>query len=199
MNQIPFTIAVVYWLVIIIIAHFFAPPGYIWTQNTISELASQGHVHKWIMQVGLMGFGALIVWAVGLASFKAKKVIYPIIPVAIYGLAVFLSGIYCAAPIDPAIQFSSVEAQWHSNFATVAGWSLSVGIIWQIFLAANRHEKWIHIFFLVAVMGFAVLFGLTENSNLALGTGIAQRLLYLSGFGWLVYQEHMRLQKELIK
>ena len=42
----PFTLAVTYWIAVIIIAHLFAPPGYVWTQNTISELASQGHTYK---------------------------------------------------------------------------------------------------------------------------------------------------------
>ncbi|NUM43275.1 MAG: hypothetical protein HUU38_01100, partial [Anaerolineales bacterium] len=42
---------------IIIIAHFFAPPEYVWTQNTISDLAAQGVEHQWLMQVGFIGFG----------------------------------------------------------------------------------------------------------------------------------------------
>ena len=46
MNLKPFALAVTYWIAIIIIAHFFAPPGYVLTQNTISELASQGHTYK---------------------------------------------------------------------------------------------------------------------------------------------------------
>lgn len=189
MKQKPFTLAVAYWLVIIIIAHFFAPPGYIWTQNTISELASQGHVHKWIMQVGLMGFGALVILAVGLASQRAGKMRYHLLPVAIYGLGVFISGMFCAAPIDPTMPFSAAEAKMHSNMATLAGFSLSMGILWQIFLATNSREKTLHTIFLIAVMGFAILFGLTENGTLSLGTGLVQRMLYLSGFGWLIYQE----------
>lgn len=196
MQQRPFTLAVIYWLVIIVIAHFFAPPGYDWMQNTISELTSQGHDHKWIMQAGLMGFGALVILAVAVTSIRAKKMLYHLLPVALYGLAVSISGVFCAAPIDPAIPISAAEAEMHSNMATLAGFSLSLGIIWQIFLASDNREKAIHTIFLVAVMGFAIIFGLVENNAFGLGTGIVQRWLYLSGFAWLIYQEHVRIKKQ---
>ena len=68
-----FTFAVAYLIVIIAFAHFFAQPGYVWTQNTISELPSQGHTYKWIMQVGISGFGVPILLAVGQGLFKTKK------------------------------------------------------------------------------------------------------------------------------
>jgi hypothetical membrane protein len=187
----PFTLAVTYWIAIIIIAHFFAPPGYVWTQNTISELASQSHTYKWIMQAGLSGFGALLVLAVGLSIFKTRKVIYPLLPVALYGFGIFLSGIYCAAPIDPAIPFSVSEAKLHSAFATIAGLSLSLAIFWRIFISSNNRERFAHTIFLVAVISLSMLFGLAENGTIEVGKGIVQRLLYLSGFAWLIYQEHL--------
>ena len=189
MNLKPFTLAVTYWIAVIIIAHFFAPPGYVWTQNTISELASQGHTYKWIMQAGLSGFGALIVLAVGLFIFKTRKVIYPLLPIALYGFAVLLSGIYCAAPIDPSIKYSSSEAELHSIFATASGLSLSLGIFWRIFVSSNDRERLAHSIFLVAVIGLSALFGLVENGMIDIGIGIVQRSLYLSGYAWLIYQE----------
>ena len=195
MNLKPFTLAVTYWIAVIIIAHFFAPPGYVWTQNTISELASQGHTYKWIMQAGLSGFGALIMLAVGMTIYGTKKVLIPVLPVMLYGLGVFLSGIYCAAPIDPSIEYSVAEAKLHSTFATAAGLSLSAGILWHIFASSNRSEKLAHIIFLVAVVGFSMLFGLVDNGTINIGLGIVQRCIYLSGFAWLIYQEHTVLQK----
>ena len=144
----PFTLAVTYWIAIIIIAHFFAPPGYIWTQNTISELASQGHTYKWIMQAGLSGFGALIVLAGGLSLLKTRKVIYPPLPNALYGVAVLLSGIYCAAPIDPSIPYSVSEAKLHSMFATLGVLMMSVAILCRLFTSSNHRERLAHTIFL---------------------------------------------------
>lgn len=194
--QKPFAIAVTYWLVIILIAHFFAPPGYVWTQNTISELASQGHRYKWIMQAGLSGFGVLVMLAVGLVIHSLKKVLTPVLPVMLYGLGVFLSGIYCAAPIDPSVEYSVAEAELHSTFATIAGMSLSAGILWHIFASSNRNEKLTHTIFLVAVVGFSMLFGLVDNGTIDAGLGILQRCIYLSGFAWLIYQEHTFVHKQ---
>lgn len=185
----PFTLAVIYWITIIILAHFFAPPGYLWTQNSISELALQGHTYKWIMQAGLIGFGVLVMLAVGQTIFKTRKMIYALLPVALYGFAVLLSGIFCAAPIDPAISYSVSEAQLHSALATTAGLSLSLAILWRIFAAANEREKRVHTIFLIAVIGLSMLFGMAENGTIAIGKGIVQRMLYLCGFFWLVYQE----------
>lgn len=64
MRQKLFLIAVVYFIVVIVLAHFFVPPIYDWRQNTISDLASQGHTYKWIMQAGFIGFGLLLTWGV---------------------------------------------------------------------------------------------------------------------------------------
>lgn len=195
MKQKLFTLAVTYWIAIIVLAHFFVPPGYVWTKNTISELASQGHTYKWIMQAGLMGFGILVMLAVGKSIFTTKKVLNPLLPVFLYGLGVFLSGIYCAAPIDPAIEYSITEARLHSTFATVAGLSLSAGILWHIFASSSGREKLAHTFFLIAVVGFSMIFGLVENGMIDIGLGIVQRCLYLSGFAFLIYQEHTFVQK----
>ena len=198
MNLKPFTLAVTYWIAIILIAHFFTPPGYVWTQNTISELASQGHTYKWIMQAGLSGFGALLVLAVGLSIFKTKKMNYSLLPIALYGFIVLLSGIYCAAPIDPSIPYSVTEAKLHSVFATISGLSLSLGIFWRIFVASNDRERLAHSIFLVAVIGISALFGLAENDTIKIGIGIVQRLLYISGFAWLIYQEHCLQEKKVL-
>lgn len=186
-----FALAVTYWVVVIIVAHFFAPPGYVWTQNTISELASQGHMHKWIMQVGLIGFGALVVLAVGQTVFKAKKLVYPVLPVALYGFAILLAGIYCAAPIDQSLTNSDAEAKLHSLFATLSGLSLSLAILWRILVSSKPRERLVHAVFLVAVIGLLALFGLAENTSIDIGIGVIQRLLYLSGFSWLIFQELM--------
>jgi len=147
------------------------------------------------MQAGLSGFGILIMLAAGMAIFRTKKVLPPFLPVMLYGLGIFLSGIYCAAPIDPAIEYSITEVKLHSVFATTAGISLSAGIVWHIFASPNRREKLVHTIFLFAVVGFSMLFGLVENGMLDIGLGVVQRCVYLSGFTWLIYQERSLSRK----
>ncbi len=58
--QIMILVSVVYFVGVILLAHFFAQPGYLWAWTTVSDLAAQGHERKWIMQAGFIGFGLLL-------------------------------------------------------------------------------------------------------------------------------------------
>lgn len=186
----PITIAVAYFVAVIVLAHFFIPPIYDWTQNTISDLASQGHAYKWIMQAGFIGFGLLLVWGV-LSHFSQNRRAYFLLFVAVYGLSILMSGIFCAAPIDPSFPNSLRESQLHSMFATIAGVSMSLGIFWQFVVSSNHRERWTRFAFFLLVIGISGLFGFAENHILVLDKGIIQRILYLTGLAWLVYEEYI--------
>jgi len=183
MNWILFSI--IYFAVVIVIAHFLAPPGYIWTQNTISELSSQGHSHKWIMQLGFIGFGVLLDTGLIWKSYTLEKINPPDILIAVYGISIFVTGIFCAAPFGTTIKFSGEEAQIHSLFATIAGFSLALGILWYLIITPEKRD--FHFLFLVLITGISMLFGLSESGAILIGKGIVQRVLYLVTFIWLVY------------
>ena len=187
-----FLIAILYFIVVIVLAHFFVPPIYDWTQNTISDLASQGHAYKWIMQAGFIGFGSFLAARSVYYFWEDKKRIFLWL-VAGYGVSILITGFFCAAAIDPSIEYSLQEAGIHSMFATVAGFCMSLGIVWQVVTSSTRRERWTRILFLVLVMGISVLFGLAENHILEIGKGIVQRALYLAGLAWLVYEERQIL------
>ncbi len=186
----PFLIAVLYFVFVIVLAHFFVPPNYDWTQNTISDLASQGHTYKWIMQAGLSGFGLILLAGV-IGYFRRDRRAFFLIFVAVYGLSIFLSGIFCTAPIDPSMSFSAGESQLHSMFATTAGIAMSLGILWQVVASSNNSQRWTRLVFLIMIVGISGLFGMAENHILELDKGIIQRVLYLAGLAWLVYEERM--------
>ncbi len=186
----PFRIAVAYFILIIVISHFYAPAQYEWTKNTISDLASQGESYKWIMQAGFIGFGAILILGVEY-HFIRNRHSYFLFLIALYGLSILMSGIYCAAPINPSIPYSISEANLHSMFATVAGLGMTLGIFWQVLASSNNHERQIRIGFLLLVGGISGLFGLAENHILNLDKGIIQRILYLTGLAWLVYEEQL--------
>ncbi|MBK7452194.1 MAG: DUF998 domain-containing protein [Anaerolineales bacterium] len=190
MRQRPILIAVVYFIAVIVLAHFFVPPIYDWTQNTVSDLASQGHTYKGIMQTGFIGFGLLLTWGV-IFYFNKYRRAYFLFFVAVYGLSILMSGIFCAAPIDPSYPNSVRESQLHSMFATVAGIAMSLGIFWQFAVSSNNRERWTRFAFFLLVIGISGLFGLAENHIMALDEGIVQRNLYLVGLAWLVYEERI--------
>ncbi len=190
MRQRPILIAVVYFIAVIVLAHFFTPPIYDWTQNTVSDLASQGHPYKWIMQTGFIGFGLLLTWGV-IFHFSKNKRTYFLFLVAIYGLSILVTGFFCAAPIDPSLPNDLRESQLHSMFATIAGIAMSLGIFWQAVVSANSRERWTRIIFFLLIGGISGLFGLAENHILMIDKGIVQRVLYLVGLAWLVYEERI--------
>ena len=82
----------------IITAHFFMPPEYHWTRNTVSDLAAQGLKYQWIMQLGFIGFGLLLNCGFVCKFISAKKVFYPDVLIMIYGVAVLLSGVFNTEP-----------------------------------------------------------------------------------------------------
>jgi hypothetical membrane protein len=176
--------AVLYFVGVILLAHFFAPPGYAWNRNTISDLGSQGHIHKWIMQAGFIGFGILL--AAGLLfKFRALgRVNSPDVLVLFYGLSVLLTGFYCAAPIDKTLPVSLREEQIHSLFASLAGFCLVAGILWYLLTSPSRWA--FHLTFLLLIGLISALFGLSENGLIVLEKGILQRILYLVSFIWIV-------------
>jgi len=191
MNPKPFFLAVCYFVAMILIAHFFAPSNYDWTQNTISDLGSQGHAYNWIMRVGFIGFGLVLTLGVIRYSGQNATRRYFLLFVAIYGISVFITGIFSAAPIVPVDSYSTQEAGLHSIFATVAGISMSLGIFRQFIVSSNLREWWTRLVFFLLVMGISVLFGVAENHILDLDKGIVQRFLYLAGLAWLVYEERI--------
>jgi hypothetical membrane protein len=178
-----------YFVAVILLAHFFPPSGYAWARNTISDLASQGHTSKWIMQTGFIGFGLLLNAAFVVKLFAARRVVPADVLIMLYGAAILLTGFFCARPIDPSTPHNVVEANLHSVFATAAGFCLTGGVILYLLFSASTSERWFHLAFLILIIGFSALFGLAENGSLGLGKGVAQRLLYAVSFAWLVISQ----------
>jgi hypothetical protein len=142
------------------------------------------------MQTGFIGFGLLLTWGV-IFHLNNNRRVYFLLLVAVYGLSISMSGIFCAAPIDPSIPNMLRESQLHSMFAIIAGIAMSLGIFLQVIMSANSRERWSRIAFFLLIGGISGLFGLAENHILAIDKGIVQRVLYLVGLAWLIYEEQI--------
>jgi hypothetical membrane protein len=164
------------FIVFIIVAHVFSADNYDWTKNTISDLGAQGYERKLIMQIGFLAFGLSLI--IGLIL---KGLSWQTAPILIYALSVALTGIFCTKPFTNIAIYSTTQSTLHSTFAQIAGISFSLGILTQIFFTPDNKTKYIHIAFFILVIGFSILFGLLKNYQ-----GIAQRLLYLASFIWLI-------------
>lgn len=178
-------LSVFFFVAMIILAHFFTPSEYYWTQNTISDLAAQGLKYQWIMQVGFIGFGLLLNLGFLQKFIVAQKIFYSDTLIMLYGLAVLLTGFFSTAPFVDGVKFSAQESNLHSLFATAAGICFTVGIFLRLVIAPTSAKRWQHGIFLLLVIGASLAFGLAENGILLLGKGIIQRSLYLVSFIWL--------------
>jgi hypothetical protein len=178
--------AVIFLVSMILLAQVWAPPGYNWRQNTISELATQGHPHQWIMQLGFIGFGLLVNLSLLVKTWTHQQIFWPDGWLMVYGSAISLSGIFCTAPIDNTVRYDSREAGWHSKCALMAGIAFSLCIFGYLMLSPVPLTKRVHLVFLVLVMGFSAVFGAAERQSIPIGRGIVQRLLYFTSFLWLL-------------
>lgn len=174
-------IAVLIFVGIILVAHFLAIAEYNWKINTVSELASQGYPRKWIMQIGFIIFGLILLLGIS-NKVRLNTVDYVIdIPIGIYGLAILISGIYCTKPFVSELQYSEFESNIHSISATIAGIAFSIGILASGIKESGTSSRLIHFTFLVFVIGMSAYFGISQSNN-----GLIQKLMYLGSFYWLI-------------
>jgi hypothetical membrane protein len=174
-------LSVLFIVIVILIAHILAPEAYDWKRNTISELAAQGYRHKWIMQIGFIGFGVLLSVGVLQNIRQERNYRFRQFPLLIYAIGILLAGIFCTRPFVDGIPYSEVEARLHSSFASIAGFALSAAML-LYFLTDQSRRRILHAISLVLVLGLSITFGLASSY-----AGIVQRILYLVGFSWLIF------------
>lgn len=174
-------VSVVFIVPIIVVAQFLSPKTYDWKVNTISELAAQGYARKAIMQTGFVVFGLLL--SIGLIAHmvQLRRVDYGLLALVIYALAVGLSGIYCTKPFVEGVSYVELEQKMHSAFATIAGIAITAGIVIHFFTSSSIELKVIHFAFFLLVTLASLAFGLLPAIQ-----GAIQRILYASGFAWIV-------------
>lgn len=169
-------ISTLFFVFAIILAHLFATNNYDWTKNTISDLGSQGYERKIIMQLGFLAFGLIISIGILLNGLTWRQT-----PIFIYGLSVGMTGIFCTKPFFHLETYSTFQSQIHSVLAQIAGITFSISMLVQAFYSTDKIDKLIHFIFFILVIVFSIMFGLLKNYQ-----GIAQRLLYLTSFIWLI-------------
>lgn len=169
-------IATILFVIVIVIAHIFSTNSYEWTKNTISDLGAQGYNRKLIMQVGFLAFGLTLALGIIISGLTWRTVL-----IFIYGLSVGLTGVFCTKPFFNFTNYSELQSSIHSILAQIAGITFTLGILVHLFYSTEKSEKWIHFVFFMLVIGLSASFGLIKNYQ-----GIAQRLLYLTSFFWLI-------------
>lgn len=172
---------VLFFILVIVIAHLFRSDSYQIHSNTISELAAQHVPNAWIMRVGFIGFGIwLAIDLFGLVQSGEKKWVV-IAPFILYAICIALTGIWSTNMATLQVPFHHDEAKLHSLYAAIAGFALTGTMFISIFTTSSPFEKAIHFGFCLFVILFSLLFSIFPDYQ-----GIFQRLLYASSFIWMI-------------
>ena len=180
--------AVIFFVAIILLAHFFAPVEYDWKLNTISDLGAQQYKNAWLMPIGFIGFGILLSAALLWSFMHSEQKNYSDLLIITYALSILMTGIFSTAPFIETSSFSTSEDNWHSFFAQLAGFALSFGILWHMLIYSTPNQKIINFVFLILIIGFSALVGLSKNEVIPTGLGLIQRGLYFISFVWLIFR-----------
>lgn len=183
-----YTPAVVFVSIILITAHIIAPNSYDWTQHTISQLAAQGYSMGWVMQVGFIGFGALVLAEAlrRLAYDPMRKLTEG--PILVCGVMFILSSIFSTRPFIVGIPYSENEAIIHGTMSTLARIAIPVSMLSYAIIEKPGTRKVIHVVSFVLVIS---LNAMMEIMNY--GEGIVQRVLCAVVLTWLVFIDAIQI------
>ncbi|MGL4648331.1 MAG: DUF998 domain-containing protein [Caldilineaceae bacterium] len=178
--------AVIFIGVVIALAHLITPDSYSWTENTISDLGAQGYTHGWLMSLGFVGFGILVIAGYITKSLKAGRVSVADALLMVYGASVLMTGLFRVAPFDGSLDYSAQQDALHSFFAQAAGVAFTLAIVAHIVAAPTPALRLRHFAVLLVVITNSLLVAAPEFLPFSVPTGVAQRFLWIVSFAWLL-------------
>jgi len=158
-------LSVIYIAVVIGVAHIMATKQYSWKQNTLSDLGSQGYGKSWIMRLGFVGFGLIMIGGL-LLKIIDKEIMYLIdIPIMLYALAILFTGIFSTGPFVEEVNYSETQDILHTVFAVAAGVAICIALLMSALLEPDARVRSLHILFLVLVTLTSAFFGYVKRHN----------------------------------
>ncbi len=157
---------------------FFSASGYSIIQHTTSELGAQNTPNSWIMNITfiLLGITSII------EALRIKRYYFHQFCMFIFGSSLVLAGLYSHAPISSDVIYSKSEDSLHTLFASLTGFSFTIFAFSFAFIAKKRTGKIISLLMGVIAILLSLLMFKYEDY-----TGLLQRLMFLTCFGWLIY------------
>ncbi|MBI9106398.1 MAG: DUF998 domain-containing protein [Spirochaetales bacterium] len=153
-------IAVIVFVVFIIIAHVFAPKGYSWTADTVSRLADPVHPYAWILRIGMISYGIILI--AGTRDYSLSSIL-----IAIYGFGVITTGVFTVKKHE-RIHMFSIYAAGAALLAAMFRHAITGDII--------------SILCLVSMISSELVFNI---KYFARWRGLSQRIVHLSSLIWL--------------
>lgn len=170
-------IGIIIITVIILSGPLYTEEGYDWRSHIISELGAQNTRNSWIMICGFLVMGTGMIY-----DFLRRKSA-PNLPFAIFGLCLALAGLFPHKPDDFSKNYDQFYHTLHSVWATMAGISITVGLMWQAIKKEEMKEK-----ALAFTLGVLCVFIPLVMLNLPDWDGLLQRIMYGLIFLWLWFR-----------
>lgn len=168
---------------VILIAHFFAPEGYLFYQHTMSELAGQGVPNAWILTSGFILGGSLYIGFAFHAYRQQQLPEWLFGLTALNGLLTLLLGVFPTSydglpnlAVNETIVVIHRYIAYGSNLLTIASITTHAG------LSQGKMLKYRHLVFLVLAFIFSGLFIFYQQEV----RGIFQRLILLTTTTWTI-------------
>ncbi|MEQ1882211.1 MAG: DUF998 domain-containing protein [Burkholderiales bacterium] len=153
---------------------FYTVDGYSVVQNVVSELGAQNTKNSFVMVAGFLALG------LGIAVDGIRKFQWLALPFIAFGVFMALAGLFAHKPLAPNVLFSEAMHAAHSALASLAGASVTVGLVWYAVRARGAWRRGIA-FFLGALCVVLPLGMLAAPPY----QGLIQRAMYLLVFAWL--------------
>jgi hypothetical membrane protein len=170
----PTRIGILLFAVASLVGPLYTVDGYRSVANLISQLGAQNTQNNYIMIVGF------IVLGIGLIADGFRNFSKPKIPFILFGLCMVLAGIMAHKPLDPTVPYSELMHQAHGALATLAGISITAGLLWQAFIVSKPLSRTIAL--ILAILCLVLPLCMLAFQDIQ---GLIQRLMYLLMFTWI--------------
>ncbi|MHC4778006.1 MAG: DUF998 domain-containing protein [Planctomycetota bacterium] len=178
------TLAVLYLVAVLALAHLLAPREYSWVRKTVSSLAAQKYGWKKVLQAGFIGFGLLFSGSLFVGQPFLEGSVHGAVAFYSFSLCMILVGVFCTRPMEE-VEYSRAEAHLHNAFSLLAGLSFFAGVVSFAISEACAGERALHIAAAGLFAPLSLGFFLIKPVK-----GLFLRGLYLIGFTWLLVMDN---------
>lgn len=166
-------------VLVVFILPLFSVDNYSIIKNTTSQLGAQSAPNSWIMNSTfvILGVASIIDGWRFFKDFWFHRIV-----LGIFGLSLIFAAIFQHSPIDSTAFFDIEEDKLHSLFSMITGTSFTLLSFSAASILRLTPDKIIAIAVgTLATLLSVLMFKLDDFS------GIWQRIIFLSSFGWMIY------------
>ena len=150
-------IGIALFILILLIAELSAPDVYHWQVNSIGQLAGQDYPLSWLMASGYVLFGLILSLGIWMKFKKRNAYLVPELFVLGYAVSLMISAYYQPRSFEEHLLYDRFEDSMNHLMSSIAGISISLGILTFSFVTINRKRKIRALFALIILIVVSIL------------------------------------------